>query len=286
MSRSIREIKAEMTSAFVEQPVVQSTYGLSAGKSFDEQFSVISIESIVFYVFAVAVWTLEQLMGLHEAEVSEQIARLEPHTLRWYVGKSKTFMYGQKLNENRDDYDLTGLTEEEIDARRVVKYAVATESNTVVYLKVARRLDGNPEPLTEGQLQAFRSYVDEIKDAGVAVVVRSEPADAICVVVVVYYDPTILSGDGVRLSDGARVVEGAVQGVITELPFDGVYRNSDLLHSLQSVEGVEVVDIVNVEVRPARQEEWVKVVGYNRPYSGYYSLESLDVKYEIYNRVE
>lgn len=286
MSRTISEIKSEMTSAFVKQPGVIAAYGLDERKSFEDQFSVISIESVLFYVFAVAVWTLEQLLGLHEAEVSEQIERLEPHTLRWYVGKCKSFMYGQSLQENRDDYDLTGLTEEDIEGRRVVKYAVATESNTVVYLKVAGRKDGNPVPLTDGQLKAFRSYVDEIKDAGVAVMVRSEAADRIMVRLVVYYDPTILSGDGERLSDGARVVESAVQGVITELPFDGVYRNSDLLQALQQVSGVEVVDIVRVEVKPALSEAWTKVVGYNRPYSGYYALESLDVVYKIYDRVE
>ncbi|MFS6554654.1 hypothetical protein VPJ68_03970, partial [Parabacteroides distasonis] len=111
-------------------------------------------------------------------------------------------------------------------------YAVATESNTVVYIKVARQdADGNPAKLTDTQLAGLRAYLDEIKDAGVSVQVRNEPADDMRIALVIYYDPTLLSLDGNGagiLADGSEPVREAVQSVITGLPFNGVFRKSDL----------------------------------------------------------
>lgn len=289
MSRTIEEIKADMTANFIKQKSVISAYGLDEKKSFDQQFSSVSIENIMFYVFAVALWTLEKLFDLHSTEVAEQIAELKPHTLRWYVNKTKAFMYRSraKLVPGTDYYDTTGMSETEIEASRVVKYAVATESNTVVYIKVAGEdKDGNPCRLNEYQIKALNAYINTIKDAGVSVVVRNEPADLMKVKLVVYYDPIQLTKEGESLSEGGVPIEDTVKSVIKNLPFNGVYRNSDLISTLQAISGVEAVDIVSVEVKPNSAEEWTDVVGFTRPYSGYYEIESLDVEYRQYSTEE
>lgn len=289
MSRTIEEIKADMTANFIKQKSVISAYGLDEKKSFDQQFSSVSIENIMFYVFAVALWTLEKLFDLHSTEVAEQIAELKPHTLRWYVNKTKAFMYRSraKLVPGTDYYDTTGMSETDIEASRVVKYAVATESNTVVYIKVAGEdKDGNPCQLNEYQIKALNAYINTIKDAGVSVVVRNEPADLMRVKLVVYYDPIQLTKEGESLSEGGVPIEDTVKSVIKNLPFNGVYRNSDLISTLQAISGVEAVDIVSVEVKPNSAEEWTDVVGFTRPYSGYYEIESLDVEYRQYSTEE
>lgn len=289
MARTIEEIKADMTANFIKQKSVISAYGLDEKKSFDQQFSSVSIENIMFYVFAVALWTLEKLFDLHSTEVAEQIAELKPHTLRWYVNKTKAFMYRSraKLVPGTDYYDTTGMSETEIEASRVVKYAVATESNTVVYIKVAGEdKDGNPCRLNEYQIKALNAYINTIKDAGVSVVVRNEPADLMKVKLVVYYDPIQLTKEGESLSEGGVPIEDTVKSVIKNLPFNGVYRNSDLISTLQAISGVEAVDIVSVEVKPNSAEEWTDVVGFTRPYSGYYEIESLDVEYRQYSTEE
>ena len=77
MARTIEEIKADMTANFIKQRAVISAYGLDGKKTFDQQFSRVSIESILFYVFAAALWTLEKLFDLHTAEVKERIEQLE-----------------------------------------------------------------------------------------------------------------------------------------------------------------------------------------------------------------
>lgn len=286
MARTIEEIKADMTANFVKQRAVISAYGLDGKKTFDQQFSRVSIESILFYVFATALWTLEKLFDLHTAEVKERIEQLEPHTLRWYVNKTKAFMYGHKLVADTDYYDTSTLSDTDIEAAKVVKYAVASESNTVVYIKVAGEKEGKPSLLNESQLSALNSYINTIKDAGVSVQIRNEEADLMSITLVVYYDPTLFSADGVSLVSNNKPVEDAVKSVITNLPFNGVYRNTDLLAALQTIPGVEVVDIADVKVRARNTEAWKDVVGFDRPYSGYYEIDDLRVEYKQYSTVE
>ena len=286
MARTIEEIKADMTANFVKQRAVISAYGLDGKKTFDQQFSRVSIESILFYVFAAALWTLEKLFDLHASEVEERIEQLEPHTLRWYVNKTKAFMYGHKLVADTDYYDTSNMSDTDIESAKVVKYAVASESNTVVYIKVAGEKEGKPSLLTDSQLAALNSYINTIKDAGVSVQIRNEEADLMRISLVVYYDPTLLSDDGTSLTSGGKPVDDTVKSVITNLPFNGVYRNTDLLAALQALSGVEVVDISEVQVKPRNADEWTDVVGFNRPYSGYYEIESLTVEYKQYSAVE
>ena len=286
MARTIAEIKKDMADTFIKERAVISAYGLDGKKTFDQQFSPVSIENILFYVFAVALWTLEKLFDAHTEEVDDRIEQLEPHTLRWYVNKAKAFMFGYRLVTDTDYYDTTGMSETDIDAARVVKYAVATESNTVVYLKVAGEKEGSPCLLTDSQFSALNSYINEIKDAGVSVQIRNEEADDMKMEIVVYYDPTLLSAEGVSLIDGSKPVEDAVRSTITSLPFDGVLRKSDLLAAITAANGVEVADITTLDVRPHSSDSWTPVVGYNRPYSGYYKINDLTVIYKQYSKIE
>ena len=104
--------------------------------------------------------------------------------------------------------------------------------------------------------------------------------------IVVYYDPTLLSAEGVSLIDGSKPVEDAVRSTITSLPFDGVLRKSDLLAAITAVRGVEVADITSLTVKPHSSSSWTPVIGYNRPYSGYYKINDLAVVYEQYSKIE
>ena len=272
-----------MTATFCQERAVVEKYELNPKKSFDQQFSSASIENILFYCFAFAVWTLEVLFDKHRTEVERKIEQLEPHTLRWYVNKAKTFMYGYQLVKDADYYDTTEVSETDIEKARVVKYAVASESNTVVYLKVAARgEDGQPAKLNASQFASLTSYMNSVKDAGVAIKLVNENADKIRINMVVYYDPTVMNSDG-AVSDGTQPVLEAVKTVITNLPFNGVFRKSDLLAAVIDVPGVEVADIVSVKVKTANAADFADVVGYDKPYSGYYAIDSLNVSYRSYD---
>lgn len=284
----------------MKMEAVKSAYGLGSGKSFEDCFSKASVESILLYVFAVCVWALEKLFDLHRAEVDTLIQTQEPHTLRWYVKKTKAFMWGTtksgktvSLAQDADYYDTSSLLESEFAELMPVKYAVATESNTVIYIKVAGEdKDGNPTPLNPGPMKGLEAYMNEVKDAGVSVVVRNEQADKMWLDLLIYYNPFLLNNEG-KQTDETEPVRDVVRDVIRNLPFNGVFRKSDLLAALQALPCVEVADIKSVRVKSSIADEAHEVEGFDRPYSGYYSLadseldeDRLTVQYEPYKTVD
>lgn len=304
MARSIAEIKAQICEAFISQDAIRTGYGLKDRQSFDKAFSPVSLESLMFYVVASCIWLLEKLFDRHREEVDARIEALRPHTLRWYATKAKEYMRGKELIMQdgvvvADRYDTAGMTDEDIEKARVVKYAVATEDNTQVFIKVAARgNNGQPRQLEAEDLNGLKSYISQIKDAGVAVKILNEPADNMRVQLVILYDPAILTAqtqgkadaDGYTpvklMRDGADVITETVSRVISELPFNGEYRNSDLMAAIQSIEGVKVADIVKVEAAAGGSDAYSQVVGYRRPYSGYYALQNLTVKGRPYQTSE
>ena len=308
MARSINEIKAEICSAFLAQDVIRSAYGLDDNATFDKAFSPVSIESILFYVVASCIWVVESLFDRHKSEVEEKIEALRPHTLRWYVAKTLDYMHNCKLISSdgivvADHYDTAKMSESEIEKSKVVKYAVANEVDTLVYIKVAKNdINGRPSPLSHNELAGLQYYLSQIKDAGVSIRVLNEGADNMNVELLVLYNPSILNAEFCSIEDenqeyrslkltpiddpNTDVIKEAVQGVISRLPFNGEYRNSDLMAAIQAIEGVEVADIISVEVSAGDNETYQTVQGYRRPYSGYYALNSLVVKGRAYKVAE
>lgn len=306
MARSISEIKAQICETFISQDAIRAGYGLKDKQSFDKVFSPVSLESLMFYVVASCIWLLEKLFDRHREEVDARIEVLRPHTLRWYATKAKEYMRGKDLIMSdgvvvADRYDTSGMMDQDIEKARVVKYAVATEDNTQVYIKVATRgNNGQPKPLKADDLIGLKSYLAQIKDAGVSVKVLNEPADNMRVELVIIYDPAILTAqpvDGATenddgyvtvslLHDGEDVITGAVSRVISELPFNGEYRNSDLMAAIQSIDGVKVADIIKVEAAAGGSDAYSQIIGYRRPYSGYFALENLTVKARAYQSAE
>ena len=87
-------------------------------------------------------------------------------------------------------------------------------------------------------------------------------------------------------------MDEAVRSVITNLPFNGIYRNTDLLEAIKAIPAVVVVDINSasggVQAKARNASNYTTVVGYNRPYSGYYEIVggTANVIYEEYKAVE
>ncbi|WP_373701559.1 hypothetical protein [Porphyromonas loveana] len=283
MGRSIREIKRQMTGAYVAHPDIVKAYGLSPGKTFEEQFSKVSLESILFYVIASALWLVEEMVHRHRTEVDELIATLKPHSLRWYAHMSRLYMHGYQLIPDTDRYDLEGLSEEQIKDARVVRYAVATEASTIVYIKVAGEDDfGRPAQLREEILAGFKSYIDEVKDAGVAVEVVSQPADSIRLNLELHV-PSHLLYDTNSLN---VVVSKAIDELLSSVPFDGVLRLSHIVQALEALPEVEVAVLLRAEAKAYSAIEWTDINGFYRPYSGYCRLDGLGVNYRSYNKYD
>ncbi|HBL74254.1 MAG: hypothetical protein A2W90_18040 [Bacteroidetes bacterium GWF2_42_66] len=243
MARTIADIKKEMTGYFIANETVIGLYGLDTSKSFEDQFSKVSLESIFFYVVSAAIWTLEVLFDTHKAEISALIDASKPHRLKWYIDKTLAFQFGRALVAESDVYDNTDITDEQITAERVVKYAAAIEQAGHIVIKVAGEGNDGREPLTEDQEAALTAYLKEIKDAGVRIDLVNEAANAFRATIDIYYDPMILNASLASLADGGTPVKDAVVDFIANLPFNGEYRNAALVDRLQSIPGVVIPEL-------------------------------------------
>lgn len=243
MARTITEIKKEMTEVFMANDTIKTVYGIDPDRSFEDQFSKASLESVLFYVVAACMWTLEKLFDRHKQEVDELISELKPHSLRWYANKAKAFRYGKSLMADTDGYDNTGWSEEKIRAQQVVKYAAVMEKDAVVYVKVATGEEGRRKPLTLDEKLALTAYFQEVKDAGVKLKVVNEPADEFHLEIDVYYDPQVFDNRLQRLDGTGQAVHDRVASFVENLPFNGEYRNSALINALTALEGVVLVEL-------------------------------------------
>jgi len=249
MARKLIDIKNQITTAFIGNVFISNYYGLELGKTFEQQFSAVSLESILFDVFSFAVWTLETLFDLHKNETNSLIAELKPHSSTWYRNAAKNFQYGYSLITDSDKYDNTGLTDEAIAVSKIIKYAAVTESVTEsrLILKVATEIGNKLQPITLSQRNSFSAYMQEIKDAGVRLSIINYLPDRLYLFLVIYFDPLVLDERGNSIVEGGRPVEEALEGFMKDLPFNGEMVLAHLVDKLQTVHGVSIPDLVNAQ---------------------------------------
>lgn len=276
MARTVSDIKKQMTDAFIANSTIRDAYSITdVNATFDNTFSKVSLESILFYIVAFAIYTLEYLFDVHVAQVNTIISEQKTPTLRWFVNKVKAFRFGIELLPGTDNYpntktDGTAYTDEEITALQVVKYAAGSEDGKgVVYIKVA---GAGPAKLTDEQEQALVAYLKEIKPAGVPVVVRNATADVLRLTLTVYYNPMLLSSTGASLSAGGYPVVEAIKSYISNLPFNGEYRNASLIDTLQKVSGVVIPELQSAQ-GSFDNETFTQIAAKAIPYSGYYNFD-------------
>ena len=275
MARSIEQIKSSMAEAFMQDTNLASKYGFEVGADFNNTFSKVSIESLIIYIIAASIWTLEKLFDTHTKEVTDYIATMKPHSLRWYVEKAKAFMYGVPLINGTDQHNTEGMTDEQIAQAKIVTFAACTEANATLYLKVAK---AGPAPLTADEKAAFVAYLHEIKDAGVRIDVISEQGDYLKLDMVIYYDPLLINADGESKADGTKVVEQAIKEYIENIPFNGEFRKNELEDAIQAVDGVVMVEFnAAYHSETGAEDTYDEVVPYCKPASGYFKFDNADL---------
>lgn len=277
MAREIHDIKKQMTELYILNENIKAIYGLEDGKSFEDQFSPVSIESIIFYVVAFGIWVLEMIFLKHKKEVVEIIAEKEPRRTSWYREKALAFQLGFKLVADKDYYDNTDVLSENIERSKVVKYAVAVEESdkSTLYIKIAGK---NKQYLPYDEVVAFESYINEVADIGVHITVINAPADAMKLELDVYYDASVLDAEGRRL-DGSddTPVQDAVRIYLANLEFNEQFVSMRLVDAIQKVEGVDIVELNDAMYR-YKAMAWQSVKARYTPYAGYMTVSDSDLK--------
>jgi hypothetical protein len=232
MARSIADIQQAIIDRIAQDsilaPVLTST-------------SRTAIWKLLTYVVAACQWTVESLFDLHKQEVQQLIDNLKPHSLRWYANMARNFQYGHDLAPDADFYDNTGLTDEQINASKIIAYSAVVEQEKNLRIKVAKIENNDLAPLTIEEKAAFTAYMNRIKDAGVKLVIDSLPPDSLKLKLRIFYNPLVLDSNGARLDGTSSTpVQDAIHAYLKNLPFNGWLVLAYLTDALQQVDGVVV----------------------------------------------
>lgn len=277
--RTIAEIKESIEADFMRNETAAKLYGFTSGDSFAAFFGKLSVESVLFYLFAVAAWTLENMFESFRSEVNASIDKMKPHRPKWYRDMVLAYMKDRTLIPDTDEYDTADMTDEEITAARVVKHAVADESDdaSLLTIKVAGEQGGRRCPLdaqTESQLKA---YIAEIKDAGVRTALVNIAPDRFNCELDIYFDPMLLA------SAVESTCREAIQNYIENLPFNGEYTNMALVDQLQKIDGVRIPELRSATTVAAGESVVTAIDARCVPAAGYFEMGDIKLNMKVYN---
>ncbi len=265
-----KEWKKIITDEWLRQPAVIEKYGIDTSKGFEEQFSAVSIESLLFYALAYGLMILEKITGDSITKLEEHFNRLRPHTLSWYAEKTKAFQLDYTLPPDTDVYPEIN------EDAQVVKYCSLTEKNGVLSAKIAGQKDGKPFRLPEETVKKVSEYIRRIKDAGVRVMLSSGDADKFSVKLLVHYDP---------LKDlTTRDIERAVSTYLESMPFDGIYSNMALIDAIQKIDGVRIAEVLTSNASYGNNTP-TDIISTYVPMSGYMELNKAEITFKSYSAI-
>lgn len=237
--------------------------------------SAVAIWRLFMFIIADAIHTHERIFDEHETNITYIVNNKIPHRPTWYADRALLFQFGYPLVTDKDYYDNSALTEEQIEASKVVKYAAAVQSKdkAILYLKVATDSGGERSPLPDNQLQALKGYFDEIPDAGVYIEFINDPADQMKLTIDIYYDALILDENGSRLDGEATApVQDTIRNYLSNLPFNGSYTNQGLIDILQQIQGVEIAELKYAASRYGDYADFTEINAREIAHSGYYEV--------------
>ena len=261
MARTIEEIKKSMTDRFLSDETLRQAYGIEGDATWDSSFSKVSVENMLMYVVAFVAHTLEVMMDAFRKDVDTQIAQNIVPTVRWYYTQAMAFQYGDQLvyNEEYGHFESPEVNEE----KKLVKYCAVKDRGGSIQVLVSGETNGAPSVLSNNVLSAFKSYMNQVKVAGVILDVKSLAADGIRIAAEVQVDPQIISVDGVRISDGTKAIEDAINGYLANIVYGGTFNKTKLVDAIQNVEGVVDVTLGKVEVKPSGSTSFKEMTSNN-----------------------
>ena len=118
-----KEVKDIMTAEYIKSPVIQQAYGLTPGKTFTEQFSLVSIENILFDVISYPIWLLMQFFSKHEHDIDQKIMQQKTGRLSWYQYMMLNYQDGFELLPESDQFNNANASEETIQASKKIKHS-------------------------------------------------------------------------------------------------------------------------------------------------------------------
>lgn len=275
MARDINEIQQQILDARAAAPELSALEVLTtqeqAVTGANSSSKVAGWRQWVF-IFSMVIFNLEQLWDAFKKEVDDLIARTRPHTVNWYRGKALDYMFGVELVPETDYYDTSGMTNEQIQAAKIIANAAPVKEvlygNGRLRMKVVRMVDGEYAPLTPEQLTAFDAYINTVSDAGTLVEPTSGDADMLKLQMNVYFDPQVLNPLGQRL-DGTdnTPLQNGIKNYLKSLKFNGSLILTKLENELETIDGI---------MYPVIKKAWSKYSDYTYETTGIVNVGEID----------
>ncbi|MBS7234162.1 nucleotidyltransferase [Flavobacterium psychroterrae] len=284
MARSKTQIKAEITTPFMANQSFAEKYGFTIGTSFESEFSLVSLENILFEMVAFALYLHELMFDQHTKEVDQRLANEKAGTLPWYRTMALRFQLGFALVQDKDYFDNGAATTEQIENSKIIKYAAvseATDSSRVI-LKIAGEQNGVLTNFTDAsQVEAIEFYFERIKVAGVDLTIINYKADKLYLTIQIKRDALILNENGMSKLDADYPVNEALKAFMKELKFNGELQLSSLIDKIQLVSGV--LDATLISAQSAWINPEINDYGIPQPInitkvaeSGYFEIVTFD----------
>lgn len=278
--RDRKAIKKELTDAFISHPVIIAQYELLPGLTFEDQFSLASVENVWFDNLSFVIYN-------HELIVTQNALNSRPHNLSWYKEKCLDFHDGFELIWLNGVYQYDASAPE---TSKIIDQVAVLESNDgELVVKVATNNDGVIEPLTEEQLIRFQNYISLIKDAGNRIIVVNQPADSLKLTLNVYVDVSIIdleTGKLLDVQEEVYPVKDAVEAYLENLEFNGAFVKEFFKNTLSQAKGVKLPLIDSAQWKYAAFE-WSDFGEWKVPEAGYFKInpEDLTINYLSYELV-
>lgn len=278
MARSIEQIQQSIFTARKDTALTDLT---STSKT--------AIWRLFIYIISVAIYAFEVILDKHYSDVSQKLTEEKAHTARWYRSKALAFQFGFDLVVDSDEFNNTNYTTEQISESKIVKYAavVEAENDSRLIVKIAGETDGELNRLNEQEVASFKTYMQEIRDAGVKLTVINYEADKLFLDLQINYDPLVLSANGQHLINANYPVVDAIKAYMKELPFNGELVLAHLVDKLQQVEGVLIPTIMSastswIDENTNSYGDAIGIAVKTIPVSGYFKVESFDnIRYVV-----
>lgn len=241
----------------MQNVTIREMYGITGDATFDTTFSRVSLESILFYIFAASGYVIEVMFDQFRKDVDERIAANIVPTIRWYHSQALAFQYGDSLiyDETIHQYRYATLDED----KQVVKYVAVKDRGGSIQILASADDNGKPVPLTGDILTAFKAYMNSVKIAGIILAIQSLPADNIRIIAQIQVDPMLINTSGIRLSDGSTPVVIAINAYLSGIIYGGTFNKTKLVDAIQRVDGVLDVTLGICSAKASSMTEYTEI---------------------------
>lgn len=240
MAKTTAEIKKEITSLFISNDDIIAMYGLDVTKTFEEQFSLVSLENIIFSIVAFC-------MSIHEQIVSKNAENSRPQNQANFREAILDFHDGLDLTwlDGRFQYDLSNV--QDAGTRKIIKRCAVLESDDgELVVKIATENNGSLEPILPVLADRVLAYIKKIKVPGIKIRLINTDADLLKSVLTVYVNPLIIdlqTGKLLSVEGDVYPVKEAIKSYLQNLEFNGAFVKDFYRRTITDAVGIELVTI-------------------------------------------